>query len=236
MYNYNYLQDVLFPKYPDKIMLIVVLGCFVCAVIGYLIGSVNFSIIISRIFYKDDIRTHGSGNAGSTNMLRTHGTVPGLLTFGGDLLKTAVAVFAGALIYNLIGAYFAGFFCIIGHIFPLYFHFKGGKGVATVAMVIALTNIRTFIVCLIVFLVIVIFTKYVSLGSIVAVMVYPIVLYNILNLFGANGYEYIGVIFAFLIAVIVVIKHRTNIKKIFNHTESKISFTKHGTDKEEPKK
>jgi len=141
MYNYNFLQDVLMPKYPDKTILIIVLGCFVCAAIGYLIGSINFSIIISNIFYKDDIRTHGSGNAGSTNMLRTHGTVPGLLTFAGDLIKTAIAVIIGALIYNLIGAYVAGFFCIIGHVFPLYFKFKGGKGVATVAMVMALTNI-----------------------------------------------------------------------------------------------
>ena len=218
-------------KYPDHVVLIIALGCAVCALIGYLIGGVNFSIIISKLFYKDDIRSHGSGNAGSTNMLRTHGTVPGLLTFAGDLAKTAVAVIAGAFIYNLIGAYVAGFFCIICHVFPIYFKFKGGKGVATVAMVIALTNIRTFIICFIIFLAIVIGTRYVSLGSILSVLLYPLVLFNILKLYNAEGYEYIGVNFAVLIAAIVIIKHRSNIKKIFNHTESKISFTKHGTEK-----
>ncbi len=218
------------PKFPGQIALIIALGCFVCALIGYLIGSVNFSIIISRLFYKDDIRDHGSGNAGSTNMLRTHGTVSGLLTFAGDLGKTAIAVIAGAFIYNLIGAYVAGFFCILGHVFPLYFKFKGGKGVATVAMVIALTNIRTFIVLTTIFVIIVIGTRYISLGSVLSVILYPLVLFNILKLYNANGYEYIGVIVAFLIAVLVTVKHRSNIKRIFNHTESKLKFTKKGTE------
>ena len=230
MYNHNFLQEVLMPKYPEQAVFIIALGCFVCALIGYLIGSVNFSIIISKLFYKDDIREHGSGNAGSTNMLRTHGTVSGLLTFAGDLGKTALAVIAGAYIYNLIGAYVAGFFCILGHVFPLYFKFKGGKGVATVAMVIALTNIRTFIVLFTIFVIIVIGTRYISLGSVLSVVLYPLVLFNILKLYNANGYEYIGVIVAFLIAVLVTVKHRSNLKRIFNHTESKIKFTKKGTE------
>ena len=80
MYSHNFLQEYWMPKYPDHIALIIALGCIACAIIGYLLGSINFSIIISKIFYKDDIRTHGSGNAGSTNMLRTHGTVSGLAT------------------------------------------------------------------------------------------------------------------------------------------------------------
>lgn len=230
MYNYNFLQDVLMPKYPDKAVLIIVLGCFVCALIGYFLGSINTSIIISKIFYKDDIRTHGSGNAGSTNMLRTHGAASGFATFGGDLLKTAIAVIAGALIYNLIGAYFAGLFCIVGHCFPVYFKFKGGKGVATVAMMIALTNIKVFLICFAIFLIIVIGTKYVSLGSIITVLIYPLILFNVLKLSDAAGYEYYGVIFACIIAAIVVVKHRSNIKKLYNHTESKIKFSKHGAD------
>lgn len=232
MYNYNFLQDVLMQKYPDNVYLIIGLGCFVCALIGYFLGSLNFGIIISRLFFKDDIRTHGSGNAGSTNMLRTHGTVSGVATLLGDLFKTAVAVIAGALIYNLIGAYVTGFFCVVGHVFPIYFKFRGGKGVATVAMMIGLTNIRTFVVCITIFLILVIGTRYISLGAVVAVLTYPLILFNILKLYNANGYEYIGVIFAVMTAIIVVVKHKENIKRIFNHTESKIKFSKHGADGE----
>ena len=223
------------PKYPDHTVLIIAAGCFVCALIGYLIGSVNFSIIISKLRYKDDIREHGSGNAGTTNMIRTHGTVSGILTLLGDAGKAAVAVIIGAYIYNLPGAYVAGFFCILGHVFPLYFKFKGGKGVATVAVAIALTNIRTFIVLLIIFLITVIGTRYISLGSVLSMVLYPLVLFNMLKLYNAAGYEYIGVIFAFLIAVLITVKHRSNIKRIFDHTESKLRFTKSGTENKEDK-
>ena len=194
MYNHNFLQEVIMPKYPENPILVIVLGCFVCAVIGYLLGSINFSIIISKLFYKDDIRTHG--------------TVPALLTFAGDVAKAAVAVIIGALIYNLIGAYVAGFFCIVGHIVPLYFHFKGGKGVATVAMFIALTNFKTFLICFTFFFIVVIASRYVSLGSMVTVGIYPVV----------------------LIAVLVIFKHRTNIIKLINHQESKVRFSKKGAD------
>ena len=230
MYSHNFLQEYWMTKYPDHITLIIVLGCLACAIIGYILGSINFSIIISKIFFKDDIRTHGSGNAGSTNMLRTHGTVSGLATFVCDGIKTAIAVIAGAFIYNLPGAYIAGFFCILGHIFPIFFKFKGGKGVVTVAVMMALTNYKTFIICLLVFLIVVIGTKYVSLGSIIAVLLYPLVLFNMLLIFKASRIGYVGVPFAFLVALIVIVKHRSNIKKLLNHTESKISFSKHGAD------
>ena len=230
MYSHNFLQEVIMPKFPENPVLVIVLGCFVCAVIGYLLGSVNFSIIISKLFYKDDIRKHGSGNAGSTNMLRTHGTVPALLTFAGDVGKAAVAVIVGALIYNLIGAYVAGFFCIVGHIVPLYFHFKGGKGVATVAMFIALTNFKVFLICFTIFFIVVIASRYVSLGSIITVGIYPVVLFIVLKLSGAEYYEYFGIIFAVLTAVLVICKHHTNIVKLINHQESRVKFSKKGAD------
>lgn len=230
MYNFNFLKETVIPKYPEYEVLIIILGCCFCALVGYLIGSLNFSIIISRRFYKDDIREHGSGNAGSTNMLRTHGTVPALLTFAGDVSKAAVSVIIGALIYNLIGAYIAGFFCIVGHILPLYFNFKGGKGVATVAMFIALTNFKAFLICFSIFFIVVILSRYVSLGSMVTVAIYPFVLFAVLKLSGAECYEYYGLIFAVLIAVIVIVKHRTNIRKILDHNESKVKFTKRGTN------
>ena len=231
MYNFNLIQDWLIANNPGKDVLFIIIGCVFCAVVGYLFGSINSSIIISRLFYKDDIRTHGSGNAGSTNMLRTHGTASGLLTLLFDALKTAIAIIIGAVVFNLPGAYIAGFFCIIGHIYPIFFKFKGGKGVVTVAMTMALTNVTTFLICLGIFLIVVVISKYVSLGSIIAVIAYPFVLFAMLKLYCAEPIEYyIGIPAAVLIAAIVVFKHRSNIKKIAGHRESKISFTKHGTD------
>ncbi|MBR6917389.1 MAG: glycerol-3-phosphate 1-O-acyltransferase PlsY [Clostridia bacterium] len=230
IYSHNYLQDVMMKKYPDSIGTVILIGCLALAVAGYFIGSINFSIIISKVFFKDDIRTHGSGNAGSTNMLRTHGTASGLITFFLDGLKAVAAVVLGAYVYNLPGTYVAGLFCIIGHIFPVFFKFKGGKGVATVAFIIAFTNLTTFIICLSAFLITVIISKYVSLGSIIAVALYPPVLFIVLKMSNAQNMEYVGVIFAFIIALIVILKHRTNIIKLSEHRESKISFSKHGTD------
>ncbi|MBR0303338.1 MAG: glycerol-3-phosphate acyltransferase, partial [Clostridia bacterium] len=107
---------------------------------------------------------------------------------------------------------------------------------ATVAFLMALTNLPTFIICFVIFLIMVIGTKYVSLGSIVSVIFYPLVLINVLELFKAPGQEYIGVVFAVLLAAVVVLKHKSNIVKIYNHTESKISFSKHGTDSGDKKK
>ncbi len=231
MFNFNFFEDILLKRSPDQNVLFIILLSLLCVVTGYLIGSINSSIIISKLFYKDDIRTHGSGNAGSTNMLRTHGTASGLLTLLFDALKTAAAVILGALIFGLPGEYIAGFFCIIGHIYPVFFKFKGGKGVVTVAVTMALTNVTTFLICLGIFLIVVIISKYVSLGSMVAVVAYPFVLFAMLKLFNAPCIEYyIGIPAAVLIAALVVFKHRSNIRKLIDHRESKLSFTKHGTD------
>lgn len=211
---------------------ITVLGFIACAAVAYLLGSLNFGIIFSKVFYKDDVRNHGSHNAGATNMQRTYGTAAGVITLVGDALKTVVSCLIGGFLLGLVGMYISGLFCVIGHILPLYYKFKGGKGVVTVAVLMAMTNIQVFAVLFVIFMILVIGTRYISMGSVISALLYPIVLFKFVS---ANPEampgEYFGVLVAFVVAIIVVIKHRENIKRILNRTESKISFKKKKTDK-----
>ncbi len=224
-----FCQDLNFQS--PLLFLACALSVILCIAAGYFFGSINAAIIVSKIFYRDDIRKYGSGNAGLTNMLRTYGKKAALFTLLGDLAKTAAAVLLGRLIgfpiaaetsfeYAVsIGAYIAALFAIIGHTFPIYYKFKGGKGVLSAAVAVLMLQPIVFLVLLLIFVIIVWGTKFVSLGSIISVMVYPIILDRV------NGTS-IGTVFAFLIAVIVVLNHRENIKRLLNGTENKISFEK----------
>ena len=203
-------------------MLLMIGLVLACVIIPYLLGSVNFAVILSKIKYKNDIRDYGSGNAGTTNMLRTFGKGAAAFTLLGDMAKAAVAVVFGALIW-VDGAFIAGLFCVVGHIFPCWFHFRGGKGLAPTAMVILLTSPPTFLILLIIFVIIVVGTKYVSLGSVMCALLYPL----LLSRFGGVG---VNVIMAFMITILVVVMHRGNIKRILNKTESKISFSKNNNN------
>lgn len=196
----------------QKILLMVGL-VILCAAAGYLLGSMNFAIIISKLRYRGDIRKHGSGNAGATNMLRTYGRGAAAATLAGDMLKCVAAVLLGSLIW-IDGAYLAGLFCVIGHVFPIWHRFKGGKGVASMAVVILMTNPIVFVIMFSVFIIIVASTKYVSLASIMGALLYPLVL----NAFDKSGS---GVLMAFLMSAIVVIMHRGNIKRLLDKTESR---------------
>ena len=207
----------------EKILLMTAL-MIASAVIAYLFGSLNFAIIFSKIFYREDVREHGSGNAGATNMLRTYGKGKAALTLGGDMLKCAVAVIIGGLLFDIEGADVAGLFCVIGHVFPCWFKFRGGKGVAVAAMVMLLTSWPVFLLLLLIFVIIVAGTKYVSLGSIMAALLYPVLLSSWNAVIGESKSH--SVIMAFLITLIIVVMHRENIKRIQNKTESKISFGK----------
>ena len=102
-----------------------------CAAGGYLLGSLSSAVIVSRALFSDDVRSHGSGNAGMTNMFRTYGKKAGVLTLCGDVLKTVVATLLGYLWLGYIGAYLSGLFCMLGHMFPVFYKFRGGKGVTT---------------------------------------------------------------------------------------------------------
>ena len=135
-------------------------------VVPYFLGSINFGIIISKLFHGEDIREYGSGNAGMTNMLRTYGKRDAAITLIGDALKAVVAVILGRILFGISGGYVAGLTCILGHAFPCYYKFKGGKGVVVTAATIAVIDWRIFLVLLGIFILVVAFSKYISLGSV----------------------------------------------------------------------
>lgn len=225
---------------------VAIAGVLIATVVPYLIGSLNFAIIFSEKIYHNDVRQHGSGNAGGTNMLRTYGKKAGLMTVLCDMAKAAVGVLIGYLFFPFFimggGKLIAGFFVILGHIFPLYFHFRGGKGIAPTGMVILLASPPTAGILFLLFVVLIAITKYVSLGSVMAMLIYPY-LYNRLETFfisinQKNGVYTeaesmlrmqsvaIGTIMAILIAALVVFMHRENINRLRLGKESKISFKK----------
>jgi glycerol-3-phosphate acyltransferase PlsY len=211
----------------------------IAAAAGYLLGSVNSAIIVSKTLYKDDIRTHGSGNAGMTNMLRTYGKGAAGLTLLGDVMKTVIAVFIGGVLggFSYVGgvsvggghcdfplAYIAGFFAIIGHILPIFYRFKGGKGVLCTAAMALVLNPLDFLILMAIFVAIVAVSKYVSLGSVTVAMLYPIVVNGHVKLV-AHGYVngWMSLI-TILIALIIVYCHRENLKRISQGTERKLSI------------
>lgn len=195
-----------------------------CALFGYLLGSINFAVIISKLFYHDDVRLHGSGNAGSTNMLRTYGRAAGICTFVLDGIKGAVAVVLSMLLMGEGGAYVAGLFCILGHIFPVYYKFRGGKGVVVAAITILALNPVVFLILVVIFVLIVAASKYISLGSVICAFFYPLLLSSLSQHKGGLGP--LSATVSVLIAVIVIVMHRSNIKRLMNRTESKFSFKK----------
>lgn len=207
---------------------VLVLGYLLCGGIAYLIGSLNFGLIISKYRFRDDIRTHGSGNAGMTNMLRTYGKSAAVFTLLGDALKSVVSVIlVGRMLGGETGAYIAGLGCIIGHVFPVFFGFKGGKGIVVTAAMVLCLDPLVFALLFIIFAIIVGFTKYISLGSVMCMMVYPLVLYRMYVLiYGSISGRGFNVIIAFIIAILIIILHRGNIKRLRLGTENKISFKK----------
>ena len=192
-------------------------------VVPYFLGSINFGIIISKLFHGEDIREYGSGNAGMTNMLRTYGKRDAAITLIGDALKAVVAVILGRILFGISGGYVAGLTCILGHAFPCYYKFKGGKGVVVTAATIAVIDWRIFLVLLGIFILVVTFSKYISLGSVCGMLVFPL-LVQVWD----RGLS-INVLLSCLISALVIFLHRGNIKRIYNGTESKLSLSK--TDK-----
>ena len=194
-----------------------------CAVMGYLLGSINFAVVISRLKFHDDIRNHGSGNAGSTNMSRTYGKAAGLMTLLGDLSKAIVSVLIARLLMGEVVAYMTGMFCALGHAFPCYYRFKGGKCVAVTAAMALVLEPTVFLWLLLIFVVMVGFTKYVSLGSIMAALMYPVILHNLVM---TRQRGYLSVLFVVVIALLVLWLHRDNMKRLLNGKENKFSFKK----------
>lgn len=197
-----------------------------CALIAYALGSLNFAIVISKLFFHDDIRKYGSGNAGTTNMLRTYGKGAALGTILGDALKVVFAILIGNCIVGALfgGGYIAGFFAVLGHVYPIYYKFKGGKGVVASAITILMLDWRVFLVVLSVFIVVVAIWRYISLGSILSAAVYPMITYAAAVSSGRPAG--IDFIFALVLALFVIILHRTNIQRLLDGKENKLSFKK----------
>lgn len=202
-----------------------------CGVIGYLLGSLNFAVIISRLKYHDDIRKYGSGNAGTTNMMRTYGRAAGIVTFVLDILKGVVAVYIAWFTLGEAGGHFAGLCCMIGHCFPIWYKFKGGKGVAVGAAMILCLEPILFLFVLAIFVVVVLFSRYISLGSIMAVLMYPVLLNNMSSLRPQSPFSFVVLLCSILTTVLVVFQHRENMQRLLNHTENKFSFKKKGEKK-----
>ena len=205
----------------------------IVAVIAYLIGSINFSIILSKKMAGFDIREKGSGNAGTTNMLRAVGKKAAVITLICDILKGVVsiliAVLAGKIIKNLDNALLvqlAGIFVIIGHTFPVFFKFKGGKGIATSLGVLLMTNWQIGLICLVFALVLIALTRMVSVGSIAAGILFPVLVafinQNYIVPTSNSNWSYL--VFSIIIALLVIFNHRANVQRILNGTENRISF------------
>lgn len=198
----------------------------ICGILGYLLGSINTSVILSKLVYKEDIRQKGSGNAGTTNALRTFGKKAAVITLLGDLLKGILAVLLAWLIapqnaHELAGV-IAGACAILGHNFPLYFGFKGGKGVLTTLAVMLMLAPIPALIALIVFIVVVAISRYVSLGSMTAAFILPFLIFfrgNYLSVSGGFTYTFclsVGV------ALLIIIRHHANIGRLIKGEESKV--------------
>lgn len=205
----------------------------IMAIIAYAIGSISFSVIISRKMAGFDVREKGSGNAGSTNMLRSVGKKAALLTLVCDILKGVVSVLLALVIgkinSNVDGAILveiAAFFVVLGHTFPIFFEFRGGKGVATSLGVLLLINWKIGLICLVFALILMALTRMVSLGSISAAILFPVLCIFITDCYLVPQNHLSYIIFAIIMAVFIAYNHRSNIKRLLNGTENKISFKK----------
>lgn len=200
------------------------LNYLIIFIIAYLLGNISTSYIIAKRVAGVDIRTQGSGNAGSTNVLRTLGKKAGLMTFVGDLLKGIIAVLLAGIIAKYIGLdpltakYIAVVGVVSGHNWPAFLGFKGGKGVATSLGSMIAVNPIMALSCFLVFLIIVYITKYVSLGSVLSISLSPVIM-----MFNQNIK---GVLVTLFLALSVIYTHRENIKRLINKTERKIGEKK----------
>ena len=221
----------------------------ITALAAYLLGSINTAVMVTGIVTKGkkDIRQMGSGNAGFTNVLRSVGKVPAIVTIVCDALKCVVAVLLGGFIFSFIaadsqilsseyvncGKYIAGIFCILGHSYPVYFHFKGGKGVVTAAALMLTEDWRVFLCILATFLIIFLISKIISAASITCAVLYApytFVMTFVFDYLNGGGYSLAYVLLstfaALIIGIFVVVKHKENIKRLLRGEEKKITSKK----------
>lgn len=190
------------------------------AAIGYVLGSICTGLILSKQFWKKDIRDYGSKSAGATNVLRNMGPLFGILTFLGDVLKVAVACWIGLAILGMPGGMTAGFFAVIGHNWPIFYRFRGGKGVAGSLGAMLVLFPGPALISMVAAIVVILLTKYVSLGSMVLLSVFAIIL--VVQYWG----QWAIVIWAVLLTALCIYRHKANIKRLIEGNENKLSFGK----------
>ncbi len=196
----------------------------IIAIASYLLGGINGAIIASTKFFKKDIREYGSKNAGLTNFYRVFGTKGVLLVLAIDIAKSAASVLLGWWLlglcgYALLGKLIAGFFAILGHTFPVYYRFKGGKGILCAGILVLILDWKIGLICWAVFILLVLLTRYVSLGSILGTIAFPVSM----AYFGNRWYE---VLVAACCAILIVARHSENIYRLFTGKESKLKLKK----------
>ena len=201
------------------------------AIIGYIMGSVNGSIIVARFLFGSDVRRQGSGNAGLTNFYRTYGITGIVGVIAIDVLKGVLGTLIGGLLLNLaapagfeaeftdVGRLVATFCVILGHVFPIFYDFKGGKGILTGVSCVFVVDYHAALIALVIFAIVVVATHYVSLGSVLSTLSVPVTLL-------ANGFSGICMILTIVSVALIVIKHAENISRLIHHKEPKISFKK----------
>jgi glycerol-3-phosphate acyltransferase PlsY len=206
----------------DAVMFILIL--LAAALPAYILGSVNGAIITSKYLFRKDIRQYGSGNPGITNFYRVFGKVGALLVLAIDISKSVLPTIFGGFLFDtffdmmIFGRVATGLFVMLGHCFPAYYGFKGGKGVMAVGSFIFVVDWRAALVCWAVFILVVLLTRYISLGSIVAALAFPaaIIIFRL-----GGPWE---VIFAAMCTILLIVRHRSNIKRLKEGTESRFSF------------
>lgn len=190
------------------------------AVIAYLLGNISTGVIISRLFSHTDIRKYGSGNAGATNMLRTLGWAPSLLTLAGDALKAVAAALIGGWLAGEIGTMISGVCVILGHNWPVFFGFKGGKGIAASWGFIIATDPLAALILFVLEIAVIAFTRYVSVGSIMSGILYPII--TIVHHWGNPP----RIITSLILGALAIFSHRANIARLIAHSENRLDFGK----------
>lgn len=207
---------------------------FLSLLLCYLLGSINMAVLLSRLWYHDDVRNYGSGNAGTTNMLRTYGWKAAGATFAGDVLKGTAAVWLTRVLLTVGGAenlvphlvYLAAVVVILGHMYPIFFRFQGGKGVATGIGAAAAIHPLLFLGLCGIGFPLVFLTGYVSLASLIGASAFPILVWAEQLLFGGGKLDTTELLLAVVLALLIIYNHRTNISRLLSHTENKVKFKK----------
>jgi glycerol-3-phosphate acyltransferase PlsY len=212
-------------------------GFATAIILAYLIGSVSGAIILTKLFKLGDIRKVGSKNAGTTNMLRTHGKKAAVLTLIIDVLKGVLAVLIATILENRVSyfyvipesfqgiySYIAAVFVVLGHIFPVFFKFKGGKGVATSLGTILCLDWKIGLIVMVLAVLIMAVSKYVSLGSVIGAVLFSVLVG--LDMVHTGFFKLPIMICAIVMSLMVILKHSSNIKRLINGTENKLNLSK----------